>query len=277
MIDFWPRPERPYQDLLLHHLRPGDIHTHMYAAQFPLLDEAGQVQEFMHEARRRGVVFDVGHGAGSFWFRRAVPAIEQGFVPDSISTDMHQNTILIPQATMPLTMSKLLNIGMPLPDVIRRSTLHPAQEIGRPDLGTLSPGAGADVAVFQVEEGDFGFVDSGRARMSGTQRLRCTMTLRAGEVVWDLNGLAWTDWREAGNYGLLDPYGEERSSPLLRQLLQWSPTDTRRAGMRNSSALRQGAAAGRSLGAQIHNPTRCGEREAGLGCGTVARRPPARS
>jgi dihydroorotase len=222
MIDFWPRPERPYKELLLVHLRPGDIHTHVYAAQFPLLDEAGRVQEFMGEARRRGILFDVGHGAGSFWFRRAVPAIEQGFVPDSISTDMHKYSILIPQATMPLTMSKLLNIGMPLADVIRRSTLHPAREIGRPELGTLTPGAGADVAVFQIEEGDFGFVDSGHARMRGTRRLRCLLTLRDGEVVWDLNGLAWKDWREAGDYGLLNVYSEERPGPLLSRLLQWS-------------------------------------------------------
>jgi dihydroorotase len=210
MIDFSPRPERSYEDLLLKHMRPGDIHTHMYASHIPLLDENGQVEEFAREARRRGIVFDVGHGAGSFWFRNAVPAMEQGFIPDSISTDMHKRSILIPQATMPLTMSKLLNMGMPLPEVIRRSTLHPALEINRPELGTLSPGTGADVAVLEVEEGDFGFVDSGRASMRGTQRLRCLMTLKDGDVVWDLNGLAWKDWREAGHYRVLDQYGEER-------------------------------------------------------------------
>jgi dihydroorotase len=210
MIDFSPRPERSYEDLLLQHMRPGDIHTHMYASHIPLLDDAGKVQAFALEARRRGIIFDVGHGAGSFWFRNAVPAMEQGFIPDSISTDMHKRSILIPQATMPLTMSKVLNMAMPLAEVIRRSTLHPALEINRPELGTLSPGAGADIAVFEVEEGDFGFVDSGRARMRGTQRLRCLMTLKDGDVVWDLNGLAWTDWRAAGRYGVLNEYGEER-------------------------------------------------------------------
>jgi dihydroorotase len=168
------------------------------------------------------VIFDVGHGAGSFWFRQAAPAIEQGFVPDSISTDMHKTSILLPQATMPLTMSKLLNLGMPLADVVRRSTVNPAREIGRPELGTLSPGAGADVAVFQVEEGEFGFVDSGLARVRGTRRLRCLLTMRDGEVVWDLDGRAFTDWREAGRYGRLNVYGEETSGPLLRQLLEWS-------------------------------------------------------
>ena len=140
-----------------------------------------------------------------------MPAVEQGFIPDSISTDMHKNSILIPQATMPLTMSKMLNLGMPLREVILRSTVTPAREINRPELGTLTPGAGADVAVFALEEGDFGFVDSGRASMRGTQRLRCLMTLRDGQVVWDLNGLAWKDWRAAGHYGVLDQFGEERS------------------------------------------------------------------
>jgi dihydroorotase len=222
MIDFWPQPERPYPELILEHLRPGDIHTHVYAAQFPLFDRAGQLQSYMREARQRGVIFDVGHGAGSFWFRQAAPAIEQGFVPDSISTDMHKTSILLPQATMPLTMSKLLNLGMPLADVVRRSTVNPAREIGRPELGTLSPGAGADVAVFQVEEGEFGFVDSGLARVRGTRRLRCLLTMRDGEVVWDLDGRAFTDWREAGRYGRLNVYGEETSGPLLRQLLEWS-------------------------------------------------------
>jgi dihydroorotase len=216
MIDFRPQPERSYKDLILEHMRPGDIHTHMYAAHIPLLDQAGLVQEFAWEARRRGIVFDVGHGAGSFWFRRAVPAVEQGFIPDSISTDMHKNSILIPQATMPLTMSKMLNIGMPLSEVIRRSTVNPAGEINRLEFGTLSPGAGADVALFALEEGDFGFVDSGRASMRGTQRLRCLMTLRDGQVVWDLNGLAWIDWRDAGHYGVLDQWGEERTTGARR-------------------------------------------------------------
>src|SRR5207249_1718434 len=142
IIDFRPQPERSYEELILKHMRPGDIHTHMYAAHIPLLDESGRVQEFAWEARRRGVIFDVGHGAGSFWFRRAVPAVEHGFIPDSISTDMHKYSILIPQATMPFTMSKMLNIGMPLREVILRSTVTPAREINRPELGTLSPGAG---------------------------------------------------------------------------------------------------------------------------------------
>ena len=210
MIDFMPRPERSYEELVLKHLRPGDIHTHLYAKHIPTLDEAGRVQQYMWEARERGVLFDLGHGAGSFWFRHAQPCIDQGLLPDSISTDMHKRSIMIPQATMPLTMSKMLNLGVPLAEVVRLSTVAPARMIHRPELGTLSPGAEADVAVFELEEGDFGFVDSGRARMQGRQRLRCEMTLRAGQVVWDLNGRAWADWREAGDYTFLNQYGGVR-------------------------------------------------------------------
>jgi dihydroorotase len=200
MVDFWAKATATYEDLLLRHLRPGDIHTHFYARQFPLLNENGQVQDYVWEARERGVVFDVGHGAGSFWFRIAVPAVDQSFVPDSISTDLHGHSVLLPDATMPGVMSKFLNMGMPLDEVIMRSTVTPARQIQRQELGTLNPGACADVAVFELREGNFGFVDSGRARMRGHHRLECQMTIRAGEVIWDPNGLSWPDWQTAADY-----------------------------------------------------------------------------
>ena len=200
MIDFAPRPTRSYRDLILEHLRPGDIHTHMYAQHIPFLDENGAVNTYIREARDRGVIFDLGHGAGSFWYRIAIPAMRQGFGPDSISTDIHKDSILIPYATMTTTMSKLLNIGMPLDEVILRSTLTPAAEIGRPDLGTLSVGSDADVAVLDLAQGAFGFVDSGHAKMRGDRRLQCMLTVRGGKIVWDLNGLSRPDWRTAGDY-----------------------------------------------------------------------------
>ena len=200
MVDFWVKPTATYEDLLLKHLRPGDMHTHFYARQFPLLDRDGKVQSYVWKARERGVLFDVGHGSGSFWFRIAVPAVQQGFVPDSISTDLHTSSALLPDAIMATTMSKFLNMGLALPDVIRRSTANPARQILRPELGTLAEGACADVAVFSLREGEFGFVDSGRARLNGTVRLECQMTIRAGEVVWDMNGLSWPDWQSAGQY-----------------------------------------------------------------------------
>lgn len=203
MIDFSPRPTRSYSDLLLKHMRPGDMHTHMYAKHIPLLNEQGQVNEYMWEARDRGVIFDVGHGAGSFWFRVAVPALEQGFGPDSISTDLHRNSAMLPNATLTQTMSKFLNMGMPLDEIILRTTVTPAQEIGRPELGTLSVGACADVTVLDIKEGAFGFVDSGHAKLLGSRRIGCAMTVRAGRIAWDLDGLSWPEWKEAGDYAVI--------------------------------------------------------------------------
>jgi dihydroorotase len=197
MVDFWPRPERTYPDLLLQKMRPGDIHTHVYAQQFPLLDDRKEPHAYLFEARKRGIIFDVGHGAGSFWFRQAAPAMQNGFSPDSISTDLHTGNVNGPVVDMVTTMSKILNLGMPLPEVIFRSTVTPAQEIGRPELGTLSVGAEADVAVLKLLEGTFGFSDCGRARMTGTQKLECALTLRAGKIVYDPTGLSMPEWPDA--------------------------------------------------------------------------------
>lgn len=198
MVDFWPRPpERSYSDLLLTKLRPGDIHTHVFAQQFPIVDEDGRVYDYLFEARERGVIFDLGHGAGSFWFRNAVPALEGGFPPDSISTDLHMGNINGPVLSMLTTMSKYLSMGMSLQDVIARSTVAPAREIGHPELGTLSVGACADVAVLERLQGTFGFTDCGRAKMSGSQKLICAMTLRAGEIVYDPTGLSMPEWKQA--------------------------------------------------------------------------------
>ena len=204
MVDFRPTETRTYEDLLLKHMRPGDMHTHMYARHIPLLDENGRVNDYMRRARERGVLFDVGHGAGSFWFRIGVPAMQQGFGPDSISTDLHARSRLIPVADLMTTMSKFLNMGMELEEVIRRTTVTPARAIHRPQLGHLSVGAEADVAVLELKTGKFGFVDSGHAKMQGTRKLRCLMTIRAGKIVWDVEGLSWPDWREAGNYDVLE-------------------------------------------------------------------------
>ena len=198
MVDFWPRPpERPYPDLILEHLRPGDIHTHFFAQQFPVLDENRKVNDFLWAARERGIIFDLGHGGGSFWFRNAAPAIEQGFWPDSISTDLHTNSVLGPVFDMLTTMNKCLNIGLPLEEVIARSTVAPAREIGHPELGTLSVGSDADVAVFDLERGAFPFCDCGRAKIVGDRRLVCKLTLRAGQVVHNPDGWGYPNWEEA--------------------------------------------------------------------------------
>ena len=200
MVDFYPwLPERPYPELILHKLRPGDIHTHVFAQQFPVLDEVGKVYDHLWRARERGVIFDLGHGAASFWFRNAVPAIAQGFVPDSISTDLHTGNLNGPVIDMATTMSKVLAMGVPLAEVIARSTVAPAREIGHPELGTLTPGAEADVAVFALDEGDLGLVDCGKTRLDARQRLRCLLTIRAGEIVYNPNGLGVPAWSHTGS------------------------------------------------------------------------------
>jgi dihydroorotase len=198
MVDFWPRPpERSYEELILSKMRPGDIHTHVFAQQFPVLDENGKPNAFYKEASARGIIFDVGHGAGSFWFRNAVPAMHNGLIPDSISTDLHTRNVHGVVVDMQTTMNKILNIGMPPHEVIDRSTVTPANEIGHPELGNLSVGAEADVAVFQLHSGDFSFVDCGKAKLRGDKKLECVMTLRAGEIVFDPSGLSMPAWQDA--------------------------------------------------------------------------------
>jgi dihydroorotase len=200
MVDFHPKPGRTYRELILEHMRPGDIHTHVYGRLTPQLDAEKKVQPYMWEARKRGILFDVGHGSGSFWFRIAVPAIQQGFLPDTISTDLHKDSVMLPGATLTNVMSKFLNIGLTLEQVIERTTVNPAKAIRRPELGSLSEGAVADIAVLALERGRFAFLDSGHGKLTADKRLRCALTVRAGKVVWDADGLDAVDWREAGPY-----------------------------------------------------------------------------
>jgi dihydroorotase len=202
MVDFGTfRPERPFQDLVLKKLRPGDISTHTYLGAVPMLDDAGKVNQYLFEARQRGIIFDVGHGGGSFLFRQAAPAVKQGFIPDSISTDLHIGSMNAGMKDMLNVMSKFLNMGMALDDVVVRSTWHPAREIKREEFGNLSVGAPADVAVLRLEKGNFGFVDVAGARLKGTQKLICELTAHNGIVVYDLNGITREDWNKLGNYG----------------------------------------------------------------------------
>ena len=141
-------------------LRPGDISTHMYLDDVPMLDAQGKVRPYLFAAKKRGVIFDVGHGGGSFIFRQAAPAMQQGFVPDSISTDLHNDSMNSGMKDMLNVMSKLLNLGVSLDDVIRMSTSNPAHEIKHDELGNLSVGSDADVAVLNLEKGHYGFVDT---------------------------------------------------------------------------------------------------------------------
>lgn len=191
MVDFgsYP-PSRPHEDLVLQHLRPGDIFTHLYMRLVPMLDQQKKLRPYLIEARKRGVILDAGHGAGSFVFRQAVPATQQGLFPDTISTDLHIRSMNAGMLDMTNVMSKFLNLGMSLPDVIEASTWRPAQVIRRTELGHLTQGAPADIAVLRFEKGSFGFKDSEGWAMKGGQRLACEMTVLGGNVLYDLNARA---------------------------------------------------------------------------------------
>src|SRR6266487_1894078 len=195
MVDFGAnRPERPMAELVTKKLRPGDIYTHAFSGLRNELDESGRVNPGMWEGRKRGVIFDVGHGGGSFAWRIAVPAMKEGFLPDSISTDLHIGSMNSGMKDMLNVMDKFLAMGMSLDDVIGRSTWNPAREIRHEELGHLSVGEPADIAVLRLETGTFGFVDMYGARLRGTQKLTCELTLRDGKVVYDLNGMTRPDW-----------------------------------------------------------------------------------
>jgi len=206
MVDFgWFLPERPYWQLVTEHLRPGDITTHCFRAPVPWVDEHGKLYDYLRQARKRGVIFDVGHGGGSFVFRNAAPAVAQGFYPDSISTDLHGGSMNAGMMDMPTTMSKFLAMGEPLVEVIRESTINPAVEIQHPELGHLSVGAPADVAVWELRSGDFGYYDAAGGKLTGKQRLECELTVRDGKIAWDRNARAAEDYKTLGpEYGVRD-------------------------------------------------------------------------
>lgn len=204
MVDFgYFREERPYYKLVTERLRPGDISTHMFRGPVPYVDEKGKLLDYLKQARARGVLFDVGHGGGSFVFRNAVPAIQQGFYPDTISTDLHTGSMNGAMMDMLTTMSKVLVMGVPLQEVIRQSTTGPARAIQHRELGHLGVGAEADIAVLRVVQGSFRYADGARGTIEGDRRLMCEMTLKRGSVVWDWNARAGTDYRKLSkDYGI---------------------------------------------------------------------------
>jgi dihydroorotase len=195
MVDFGTfRPERQFQQLVLEKMRPGDIYTHLYLGNVPLFDGNGVLLPYLAKARQRGVKFDLGHGKDSFLWRQAVPAVRQGWLPDTLSTDLHVDSMNAGMKDLSNILSKFLSLDVPLADVIRMATWNPAQIIHRPDLGHLGEGAAADVAVFRLCTGEFGFLDARNFRRQGKQKLECELTLREGRIVWDLNGRAGEEW-----------------------------------------------------------------------------------
>jgi len=204
MVDFgFFLPQRPYYKLVTEHLRAGDISTHMFRGPVPYVDEKGALYPYLLEARKRGVKFDVGHGGGSFVLRSAAGAIKNGFYPDTISSDLHTGSMNGAFMDLPALMSKLMALGLPLQEAVRAATSTPAEVIKRPDLGTLSVGAPADIAGLRVMNGEFGYWDNNTGRVIGKERLFAELTLKQGQIVWDWNGRAGVDYRTLGpTYGI---------------------------------------------------------------------------
>jgi len=194
MVDFGgSKPPLPLEELFTKHMRPGDIFTHCFGQlnnrEYIVDLQTQRVKPFVWQARKRGIYFDVGYGGISFAYSQGIPAIKEGFFPNSISTDIHTGSMNNAMKDMLTTMSKFLAMGMDLKSVIQASTANPAMEIKREDLGNLSVGAEADVAILNVREGKFGFFDYTGFTVEANKKLECELTLRAGKIVYDLNGI----------------------------------------------------------------------------------------
>lgn len=207
MIDFGSaEPALSLETLFMEKLRPGDIYSHIYggspdpnSGREAIIDQNGNVRDFVAAAQERGIIYDVGHGGGSFDFSTAIPAIEQGIKPNTISSDLHMSSLRsLGMQDMNNVMSKMLNIGMSIQEIVQATTWKSAQVIQREELGHLSEGANADVWVFGVRDGEFGFVDVDRPTVAvrGTQKFDSELTIFDGEVVWDMNGLSNDNWWE---------------------------------------------------------------------------------
>lgn len=165
-------------------LRPGDVVTHAFHGNaHGILDNAGKLIDGFEAARDRGVIFDIGHGRGSFSFDVADKALSQGFYPGNISSDLHVYNVEGPVHDQLTTLSKFLHLGLSLEQVVRLSTETTARAMGLSDrIGSLKVGAEADVTLMRVEEGRFAFEDSLGVKAEGTQRLTHALTIRAGKV-----------------------------------------------------------------------------------------------
>jgi dihydroorotase len=195
MVDFGgSNPPLSIEELFMRHLRPGDIFTHCFASlktRESIVDEkTNELKPFVMEARSKGIIFDVGYGGISFSFSQGIPAVKKGFYPNSISTDLHGGSMNNAMKDQLTCMSKFLAMGMPLNDVIKASTWNPAQEIKREDLGHLSVGAEADITILNIRTGKFGLFDYTGYKIEGDKKLECEMTIRAGKIVYDLDGIA---------------------------------------------------------------------------------------
>lgn len=188
-------PPLSLDTLFMQEFRPGDIYTHCYAQlgtnRESIVDvKTGQVRPFVWEAQKKGIIFDVGYGGISFAYSQAIPAVKNGFYPDAISTDLHIGSMNNAMKDMLTTMNKFLAMGMELQGVIKASTWKPAQIIQREELGHLTVGSEADIAILNMRTGKFGLFDYTGHKLETDKKLECEMTIRAGRIVYDLNGIA---------------------------------------------------------------------------------------
>ena len=177
----------------LNKMRPGDIITHSYekiSERQSVVDDQGRVRPFVLKAKNKGVLFDVGHGGYGFWFSEAMPSFQQGLAPNTFGSDLHRFSMNSGMKDMLNIMSKYLNMGMVVPDIIQRATWNAAQSIKRNDLGSLTEGAVADIAVTSLLTGKYGFIDAGGNKIDGTSKFESELTIRAGKIVWDMNGIS---------------------------------------------------------------------------------------
>ncbi len=199
MVDFGSaRPFLPLDSLFNVKFRPGDMYTHAFGGngntstdgRESIVDvTTNKVKPYVIRAQKRGVIFDVGFGGSSFLFSQGTPAIKSGFYPNSISTDLHTGSMNNAMKNMPNIMSLFMAMGMDLQSVIKASTWNPAQQIKRPELGNLSVGAEADVAIFNLRDGKFGYY-ARDGKIAGNKRLETEMTIKGGKIVYNLNAIA---------------------------------------------------------------------------------------
>src|ERR1700722_260113 len=237
MIDFGARrAERLIYKLFAEYLRPGDIYTHAFSGERGEQDNViGGVGRGLREARAKGIYFDVGHGQASFAWSVAIPLLLDGFPPDSISTDLHVDSMNAGMKEMLNIGDKFLAIGWPMKDVIAAMTWHPAHEVKQDQLGNLSQGAIADVAVISIAHGHFGFGDSYNARVESDKKMVCELTIKDGKFVYDLNAMSGNPWNEPPTLADKDAkrwttlktqgFGESHWKPRPGQPLQhdWRP------------------------------------------------------
>jgi dihydroorotase len=200
MVDFGGgnnvKPPLSIETLFTKYFKPGDIYTHCFGQmawrEFIIDTVTKKPKPFVLEARKKGIIFDVGYGGISFSYSQGLPAVKAGFYPNSISTDLHITSMNAAMKDMLTCMSKFMAMGMPFNEVIAASTWNPAKEIRHEELGNLSVGSEADIAILGVRTGTFGLFDSDNKKLIANKKLECEMTIRNGQIAYDLNGRAVT-------------------------------------------------------------------------------------